>query len=100
MQAHIVVHDEYWGTAHIRTVELAEGLGPKQVWREIYKQQIQDKHLPKRPSAACEEGYLENWDAVGPHHKGFITKIWWGEGSHEVARAEYDRLIRGGASTP
>lgn len=88
MQVTAVFHDEYCGTKTLVNHEVPDGATPQQIWESV-------TNIPateRGPSEGYQEGYLEDWDAYGSHHKGMITRIWWGDGALENARHTYDQI--------
>lgn len=83
-----VFHDEYWGQVSICVREVVD-LAPLAIWAEM-------TGIDDREPQSLEDGYIEDWDAYGSHHKGMITRIWWGEGCIEKAETCYNELVASG----
>lgn len=89
MRVSAVWHDEYFGTVQISHRELPNDLTPLQIW-----QQLTD--IKDRDPQEMGEGYIEDWDAYGSHHKGMITRIWIEGDAVASAQRLYDELISNG----
>jgi hypothetical protein len=90
MQVAAVWHDEYFGTVSQRHDDMPITATPLDIWQAL-------TNINDREPQAIEDGYLEDWDAYGSHHKGMVTRIWWGPSSHEQAQETYERIIAEGA---
>lgn len=86
MEAAAVFHDEYFGTVNVDKREIADDATAEQIWTLF-------TGIDDRPPQEMQDAYIEDWNAYGSHHKGMITRIWWGEGSHDAAQTLYDELI-------
>lgn len=89
MQIAAVNHDEYFGTVAMITGEAPDNATPRQVWEFL-------TGVTDREPQDVSEGYIEDWDAYGSHHKGMITRIWWGDGAHEQAALTHQEILKKG----
>lgn len=89
MQVAAVWHDEYVNTVSTRTEEFDDNLTPQEIW-------VKMTHVDYREPQSIHDGYIEDWDAYGSHHKGMITMIWFGPGAAEAAQQSYDRIVASG----
>lgn len=94
---HVVESNEYWGTA--TATKWQREVPASATAREIYLLIIG----AEEPSVTCnlctyaDDTYIRSSTFFGPHHKGVITEIWWGEEAEEKANGRYAELLAGGA---
>ncbi len=82
---HVVENNEYWGEIGKWQREVPDSATAEEIWTIISGDE-------ESPNTEASTNYLEAWTAYGPHHKGVITQIWWGEGAEEKANARYTEI--------
>lgn len=92
LTVNVVVSNEYLGTCCKFERHLPDAATPKEIWTELSQGERDEE-----PNTSSREGYLEDWDACGSHHKGVIVQAWWGENAKGKAEQRLQELLAAGA---